>query len=59
MTEELKRWVIIMFPKGMKGKVNLSISDKQLCTAQEAKERIDAMEQEFVIKEDKDDNVKS
>lgn len=48
-----------MFPKGMKGKTNLSVSDNQLCTAQEAKERIDAMEQEFVIKEDKDDNVKS
>lgn len=45
MTKELKRWVPIMFPKGpFKGKVNLTIDGSLLRTASEAKDLIDAAE---------------
>ena len=48
MTEELKRWVPVMFPKGpFKGKVNLTIDGSLLRTASEAKELIDAAEGEL------------
>lgn len=49
MTKELKRWAVIMFPTGLKGKVNLAIHEKQLHTAGEAKELIDACEGEWNV----------
>lgn len=50
MTKELKRWAVIMFPVGLKGKVNLTVKENQLHTPNEAKELIDAMESEWNVK---------
>lgn len=45
MNEEKKRWVPVFFPNGpFKGNVNLSINGANVCSAETAKELIDAVE---------------